>query len=219
MAQNPKTINKEAYDSLADWYLQWVQGQASPRERFAERVLQSCASDSPHLLELGCGAGVPVTRMLLDRGARVVANDISAKQIEMARVRCPEAQLYEGDMMELTFDACSFDGAMSFYALFHLPRAEQKTLLARVYDWLRPGALFVFNLAVEDDDEIYGEMMGRGMFWSSYDVRDSEAMVQDAGFGIIEAQILEAGEGTLAEDDPDYGVSFFWIVAQKPVEK
>lgn len=219
MNEAPKEIVEQAYDQIAGWYLQWVEGQRSPRERYTERVLER-APLKPSILELGCGAGVPITRMLLDRGAKVVANDISSRQISMAKVRCPhaEAKFMPGDMTVLSFEPASFDGAVSFYAIFHLPRAEQKGMLAKIHGWLRPGALFAFNLATMDEEEIHGEFLGHGMFWSSFAVEDSKAMVKDVGFELVEAEVLEAGDGALDESDPDYGVKFLWIVARKLAE-
>jgi SAM-dependent methyltransferase len=171
---------------------------------------------APRILELGCGAGVPITRMLLDRGAQVVANDISTKQISLAKVRCSEATFVPGDMAALTFEPASFDGVVAFYSIFHLPRAEQKGMLSKICSWLKPGGLFVLNLATEDNEEIYGEFLGHGMFWSSFSVEDSKEMVKGAGFELAEAEVLEAGDGKLDESDPDYGVKFLWIAAKRP---
>jgi ubiquinone/menaquinone biosynthesis C-methylase UbiE len=216
MNDKPQTIVEQAYDHVAEWYLDWVQGQgkSAPRGRYTDKVLEN-APASPHILELGCGAGVPITRMLLDRGARVVANDISTKQLAMAAARCPEATLVPGDMAALSFEPASFDGIVGFFSIFHLPRVEQKTMLSKVYSWLKPGAMVAFNLATVDMDEIHGEFMGHGMFWSSYSVEDSMAMVKDVGLEPVEVEVLEAGDGQLEEGDPDHGVSFLWVAAKK----
>lgn len=214
MSDTPKEIVEQAYDHIAEWYLRWVEGQRSPRERYTNKVLEN-APASPCVLELGCGPGVPITRMLLDRGAQVVANDISTKQLSMAKVRCPQATLISGDMAALSFEPASFDGVISFFTIFHLPRAEQKGMLSNIHSWLKPGGMFVFNLATVDEEEIHGEFLGHGMFWSSYGVEDSKAMVRDVGLEVVEAEVLEAGDGQLEESDPDYGVKFMWVVARK----
>ncbi|KAF2210738.1 hypothetical protein CERZMDRAFT_44769 [Cercospora zeae-maydis SCOH1-5] len=213
---NPRTINSQAYDHVAEWYLDWANSSPSPRQRYTERVLHNAKSVSkPRILELGCGPGVPITKMLLDRGAEVVANDISATQIRMAKERCPGATFIAGDMSELAFEPGSFDGVTCFYAIFHLPREDQKTMLANIHSWLRPGAMLVFNTAEVDEEEIHGEMMGHGMFWSSFDAEGNQKMVEDAGFGSIESEMCEAGDGKLDPSDPDYGVKFLWFSAKR----
>lgn len=216
MSEAPKAIVEQAYDHVAEWYLRWVESQHSPREKFTNKLLEN-APASPRMLELGCGSGVPITRMLLDRGAEVVANDISTKQLDMAKTRCPQATLIPGDMAALSFEPASFDGVVSFYTIFHLPRAEQKGMLANIHSWLKPGGMFVFNLATVDEEEIHGEFLGHGMFWSSYAVEDSKAMVREVGLEVLEAEVLEAGDGQLEESDADYGVKFLWVVASKGV--
>jgi SAM-dependent methyltransferase len=215
MDEDPKKIVKEAYDHIAEWYLSWVDGQQSPRERYASKVLQNASSllpspaQPPRILELGCGPGIPITRMLLDHGAQVVANDISSRQLDLARARCPQATFVLGDMMTaLTFEPASLDGVVSFFTIFHLPRAEQRGMFARIHAWLKPGGMFVFNLATDvDEEEIYGEMLGHGMFWSSYGVGESMAMVEDVGLVVVEAEVLES--------EPDGGVKFMWVAARK----
>ena len=69
--------------------------------------------------------------------------------------------------------------------------------------------------ATIDEEEIHGEFLGRGMFWSSYDAKGNKDMVEEAGFEIVNAEVLEAGDGQLNEADPDHGVDFLWILARK----
>jgi hypothetical protein len=75
------------------------------------------------------------------------------------------------------------------------------------------------NLATEDQEEINGEFLGWGMFWSGFAVEGSVRMVEDAGLKVVRNEVREAGDGNLAEDDPDYGVKFLWIVARKEAEE
>jgi len=214
MSSDPKTLVERAYDSIADSYLNWVQYQPSHRETYTKKLLSNVPS-SPHILELGCGAGEPITRLLLDHGAKVIANDISTRQISLAKTRCPGATFISRDMTLLFFPPATFDAVVSFFAIFHLPRGEQKNMLVKIHSWLKPGGMFVLNLATKDQDEIRGEMLGHGMFWSSYGIEENEKMVGDVGFEVVEAEVREAGEEGLKEGDLDYGVSFLWVVAKK----
>ncbi len=215
MPADPKELVEQGYDRIAECYLSWVQSQPSPRERYATKVLDNAPASSPRVLELGCGAGYPITRMLLDRGAQVVANDISARQLELAKARCPQATFLLGDMTALSFEPASFDGVVSFFSIAHLPRREHQAMFSKIHAWLRPGGMFVFNLSAVDEEEMHGDFLGHHMFWSSHGVEESQALVNGAGFEVVEADVLEAGDGLLDEDDPDYGVKFLWIVARK----
>lgn len=171
---------------------------------------------SPCILELGCGPGVPVLNMLLDHGAQVTANDISARQIEMATARFPGAKFLASNMATLAFEAESFHGTVCFYTLFHLPRSQLRDMFAKIYGWMKSGGLFVFNLAVIDEEEIHGEMMGYGMFWSSYGVHENCSILEQVGFELLEVEKVKAGDGNLEEDEPDYESEYLWVMAQKP---
>lgn len=210
MSDTPEGIVEYAYDHITEWYLQWVEGQKSPRQRYTKMLLDKLQQPSPSILELGCGPGVPIVKMLLDQGAQVVANDISTKQIEMAKARCPGATLIAGDMTSvLTFESASFHGVISFCTLFHLPRSKLKSMLSKIHGWLKPGGVFVFNLATIDEEEIHGEFLGYGMFWSSYGVDENRAILTEVGFEVLQVEVL------LEEDDPDLDAKFMWVMARK----
>lgn len=214
MSGTPEGIVEYAYDNITQWYLEWVTSQKSPRERYTKMLLDKM-QPSPAVLDLGCGPGTPTLKMLLDHGAQVVGNDISAKQIEMAKAHCPDATLIVGNMTTLAFEPASFHGITSFYTLFHLPRSKLKDMLAKIYSWLKPGGVFACNLATMDEEEIHGEFLGYGMFWSSYGADENRAMLIEMGFDVLQTEVLHAGDGSLEEGDPDFDAEFMWIIAQK----
>ncbi|KAE8153477.1 S-adenosyl-L-methionine-dependent methyltransferase [Aspergillus avenaceus] len=218
MSDNPEEIVKNAYENITTWYLNWTTTQKSPRETYTQALLTTLQSQTantrPQILELGCGPGVPITQ-LLAKSAAVTANDISPKQIALARARCPTATLIPGNMTGLAFEDESFHGAVSFYTLFHLPRGQLGDMLRRVYGWLKPGGVFALNLATVDEEEIHGEMLGYGMFWSSFDVAGNRALLESVGFEVVKVEVLGAGDGSLEEGDPDYEAEFMWVLARK----
>lgn len=82
-------------------------------------------------------------------------------------------------------------------------------MLARIFSWLKPGGLLVCNFATFDEEEIYGEMMGHGIFWSGFDAAGNRSMLVDVGFEIETEQVLES--------DADGGNEFQWIAARKSI--
>ena len=79
------------------------------------------------MLDLGCGAGVPVTRWLADRGFAVTGVDVSAKQLELARTYVPEGTFIKADMTEVVFGPESFDAVVAFHSIIHVPRTEHRS--------------------------------------------------------------------------------------------
>ena len=55
----------------------------------------------------------------------------------------PSASLVQADMAELQLRSASLDAVVSFYALFHVPLADQQVLFPRVRSWLRPAGYFL----------------------------------------------------------------------------
>ena len=113
-------------------------------------------------------------------------------------------------MTLLTLPPATLDGVVCFFTLFHLPRSEQLPMLRKIHGWLKVGALLVCNFATFDEEEIYGEMMGRGIFWSGFGVEGNRAMVVEAGFEIEGEEVLES--------EADGGNEFLWVVARKTRE-
>ncbi len=95
------------------------------------------------VVDLGCGAGIPATRELAAHGLQVLGVDFSAVQLRRARRLVPAARLIQADMAALQLRTASTDAVVSFYALIHVPVADQQALFPRIRDWLRPGGYFL----------------------------------------------------------------------------
>jgi ubiquinone/menaquinone biosynthesis C-methylase UbiE len=107
---------------------------------------------SAEVLELGCGAGVPATQVLIEHGLNVTGNDISAAQIALAREHVPKATLVQGDMLTLDFAPESFDAVLGFYSIFHLPKEEQALMIEKIRGWLKPEGWLLCNFHFEEGD-------------------------------------------------------------------
>ncbi len=110
-------------------------GPAQPHERYLLRHLpQRCDT----VLELGCGTG-EFSRRLAARVARVVALDLSAEMIRVARDRSRSVGNVEfvvGDMTSLPLRSARFDCVASLNTLHH---AEACLTLRAMRGALRPG--------------------------------------------------------------------------------
>ena len=134
-------IVENGYNTIASAY-------HDQRDRFkSDEVLRSFISLLPpggEVHNVGCGAGVPVDRSLVDAGLTVTGVDISASMLELARVHVPEAHFMKMDMRRLAFDSCSFDGVSAYYSLFHVPKDEHFRVLAGFSRVLWPDGILLF---------------------------------------------------------------------------
>jgi ubiquinone/menaquinone biosynthesis C-methylase UbiE len=179
---------------------------------FLEKLLSHIGDTSTaKVLELGCGAGIPATRLLADHFQHVVANDISDAQIDLARTNVPQANVtfVREDMTQLTFEDESLSAVVAFYSIIHLPREEQPAMLQQIWAWLTPGGILLCNLGVSDDPGTMNEdWLGARMYWSSFNAAANIEQVKKAGFAIVESEVLSINE------DGDM-VPFLWILAKK----
>ena len=166
------------------------------RERYVGVLLQELPPGA-RVLELGCGAGVPIARALAQR-FDVTGVDISARQIELARQHVPQARFVQADMAQLDLPPESYDGIAAFYALFHIPREQQPRLLANIASWLRPGGLLVATMGIRaSKGDVEEDWLGAPMYWSSYDSETNVRLVREAGLEIVQAReetVEEHGE-------------------------
>jgi len=142
------------------------------------------------VLDLGCGAGVPATRKLCDRGLQVVGVDCSAVELKRARRLVPAAGLVQADMAALHFAPASLDAVVSFYALIHLPPADQRALFPRIRSWLRPAGLF---LAIVGARPWTGA--GPGVLWDHAGTGSYLDWLEEAGFVPQWDRCIPEGDG------------------------
>ena len=176
-----------SYDRLVDAYL--VDRGGVDHSGWLARFMDALPPGGK-VLDLGCGAGVPVARTLVDRGFDVAGVDLSPGQIERARELVPEATFQVGDMTKAEFAAESFDGICAFYSIIHVPRERHAAIMKNVARWLRPEgkALLVFGADDWEGREPY--LDGVEMFWSHYGIDRNRALLAEAGLSELDSSIV-----------------------------
>ncbi|KAF1845261.1 S-adenosyl-L-methionine-dependent methyltransferase [Cucurbitaria berberidis CBS 394.84] len=211
---------KDSYDAIAETYAaQFTTADDPIRLDYLKRLvsqLQLTGRDAGDILELGCGAGVPATKFLLQMDnptVHVTGNDISTSQLDRARSNLAQygkrLTLVEGDMLSLSFPNDSFDAVTGFYSIIHLPRDEQTELMHKIVQWLKPGGLFLANFsATEFSSQEAENWLGQDkgwMFWSGWGEEKSVKMVADVGLNVIVKELRQATGDA----------KFLWVLARK----
>lgn len=206
MPDDPKRLVAAGYDAIADRYLETF-GVSSVRAKWLRVLAAHLPASGGRVLDLGCGAGVPVARVLTGRGHAVVGVDSSAVQIDKARTLVPGATFICADMSSLRLEAGSFDAVGAFYSIAHLPTVEHAKLFKAVAGWLRPGGVFVASLGSGPAGDWTGEWLGAPMFFSHAGEERNLALIEEAGLVIQRAEVER-------QDNED--AAFLWIVATAP---
>jgi SAM-dependent methyltransferase len=207
MSDHRKTIVARGYDALGEDYLAWASSFVDrARHRMLKEFTTRVASGA-HVLDLGCGPGVPSTRVLAS-WFDVTGVDISETQLDAARRNVPKASFVHGDLMHVDFPPDSFDGVTAFYSIPHVPREEHGPLFERVSRWLVPGGLFLATLGAGDDPDWIGDWLGQPMFFSSHEADVNRRLLAAANFELLLDDVMETPE-------PEGPAPFLWVLAQR----
>jgi len=157
-----------------------------------------------HVLDVGCGAGIPTGKYLVNRGLKVTGIDISDTMLEMARKNVPEANFINKDMNNLDFENEIFDGIISVFALFHVPKKKHLNIFKKFFNILKPGGIMLINTGTSESEGV-SNFFGEPMFWSNYSPKKTLELVKSVGFSILFEGVLVRG-----------GEFQYWIFAKKP---
>ena len=126
------------------------------------------------VLDVGFGTGTLTTK-LYENGCTIYGQDFSARMIELASEKMPNAHLYQGDFTQGLVEPLlqqRYDFIVATYSLHHLTDEQKVSFLRMLRDHLNPGGqLLIGDVAFEnrsqleqcrkdvgdewDDDEIY----------------------------------------------------------------
>ena len=194
IADDPQTDYRELVRTA---YNRCAMNYAGQRRTTAEAELNLITerlTPNSKVLDVGCGAGIPVARHLAGTFS-LTGIDISSNMIDLAKKNVPTAKFVIADVMETEFPVGSFDAIVSFYAIFHIPRQKHLNLFRRFVQWLRPGGLLLFTIAKKDDGPGYTEddFFGETMYWSNFGPSTYEKFLAETGFQIEREGIVGGG--------------------------
>lgn len=187
--KNMRQLVKDAYNKCAVNYSQYR--FIFKNKKYLEE-LNGYLENGSKILDVGCGAGIPIDDYLISKGHKLTGVDISEKQIELARINVPKATYLINNMSEMNFPSNSFDAIVSFYAIFHIPKEEHLELFKKIYSFLKNGGLFLATLGYEEW-EGSEEFHGVTMHWSHFGKDKNLELVKQAGFEIIKAETDDSG--------------------------
>lgn len=203
---NYKETVKAGYNAIANRYLD-ERARDSEDVLLIRNLIESLPDDAT-VLDAGCGAGIPIARILSWR-FKVTGVDFSEAQIELAKQNVPEATFLCADMTQLDFPANSFDGICSYYAIIHIPREEHESLLKSFYRMLKPNGHALLCLGAENlIDDIDENYLGTRMYWSHYDADTYLKMLKDCGFSLVWSKFV-------GDESFDAGARHLFVFVQK----
>lgn len=140
-------LNNTGFDLWADGYDKSV-GLSDENDRYPfagyrammnalyQRVLAQSGRD---VLDIGFGTGV-LTSRLYEQGCQIYGQDFSARMIELAQAKMPDARLYQGDFSKglvPELRAQQYDAIVATYSLHHLTDTQKIDFLRALLPLLK----------------------------------------------------------------------------------
>jgi len=196
---NDRDLVRRGYDAISHAYRNDEGQRSATSEEDMARYrgwvdeLATLIEPRARVLDLGCGSGLPATKLLVEKGFQVVGLDFSQVQIERARHLVSRATFVQADMVEWDAEPASFDAVVSLYALIHVPLEDQIALFPRIRRWLRPGG---FLLAIVGHQRWTGveEWLGAPMFWDHTDAATYLDCLDQAGLRPVWNRYVPEGD-------------------------
>jgi SAM-dependent methyltransferase len=202
------TIVETGYDAMAQQYLDYLEATPGedPRLRFLAE-LQDRLADGSDVVDLGCGAGEPGTRLLAERHS-VLGVDVSGAQLALAAENVPTARLLRTDFSKLDLPAASLDAVTAFYSMTHVPRDRHGELFGRIASWLRPGGYLLLTLSASGgSDGVQDDFLGVPMYFSGFGPEANRELLRAASLVIVLDEIVSLQD---AESS-----TFQWVLARR----
>lgn len=152
----------------------------------------------PIVLDVGCGPGLPLDRMLVDAGIDVVAIDSSPVAVDTARATIPEAIHAERDLFDLEGlhpVGNRFDAAVSLFALAALSREDIVRTLGEIHHVLAPGAPFLLALPEGEGDQQPLDFLGEAVPQTAFHRDGLQDLLEQNGFSVLQVRPARHDDG------------------------
>lgn len=101
------------------------------------------------ILDIGCGSGLPLTALLIERGLNVSAIDASPKMVAEFERNFPDIEIACEAVESSVFFNRQYDGILAVELIFLLPPDAQRRILPRIAKALNSGGRLLFSAPKE----------------------------------------------------------------------
>ena len=137
------------YERIAEIYIQGrgraVNGIGSSTARAWAQTFKAGSV----VLDLGCGTGIPVTKILIEAGLKAYAVDASPKMVEDFRQNFPDVPVVCESVERSAFFNRTFHGIIAVGLMFLLQGKIQRALISKMAAALTPGGKLLFTAPVD----------------------------------------------------------------------
>ena len=174
-------LNSNGFDLWADGYDKSVgvsneEGTypfAGYKEILNEIYKRILSSSAKKVLDVGFGTGT-LTSKLYEQGIEIYGQDFSKRMIELAQMKMPKAQLFQGDFTHGLVKPLlkqKYDAIIATYSLHHLTDTQKVYFLNNLIELLNDdGYIYIGDIAFKTRVELQECMNKAGDDWDDEEV-------------------------------------------------
>ena len=174
-------------------------GRQLMERSYLDEVLGRLDPERRQILDLGCGAGEPIVRHLIDAGCRLTGIDASAPMIALDAERFPAMTWIVADMRTLALRE-RFGAIIAWDSFFHLRAQDQREMFPVFRSHVAARGLLLFTSGPAHGEAI-GELYGQRLYHASLDAEEYRELIAANGFELLRHTV----------EDPQCGGHTVWL--------
>ena len=134
----------------------------APSTAVGTRAVREWAQTLPpeaNVIDLGCGTGLPITKVLVSEGLKVYGVDASPSFVEAFRRNLPEIPVACESVLDSGFFNRTFDAVIAWGLMFLLLPNEQRQLIQKMADILVPHGRLLFTSSAGTEPLVWKDAM------------------------------------------------------------
>ncbi|HBD95034.1 MAG: hypothetical protein A2015_01500 [Spirochaetes bacterium GWF1_31_7] len=189
---NTKENVKKSYNIAAKNYHDLFNSEIDEHQ-YDRELLDSFAASiltNGKICDMGYGPSAQNAAYLFNKGYNVEGLDFSENCIANASENHPEMKFHLMDMTKTSFKNEIFDGIISLYSLFHIPKEYQNEAILEYYRILKPkGKLLIMNHE-GNINQTFSEIWGHNnlMLFSNFSTEEEMKVLISKYFNILKIE-------------------------------
>lgn len=179
------TVLGTKYDKIAKWWHdQHIESTYGVEQ--VERAVKF-APRGGKALDVGCGSGGRLVRLLEGSDFSITGLDVSKEMIRLARVNHPEHKFLHEDICSWETEE-KFDLIVAWDSIFHLPLARQKPVVSKLCQLLAESGILIYtfgNAEGEHTDQWHDDTF----YYSSIGINENVQLLTNYGLSVLHLEL------------------------------